>query len=86
MENKTVRPVYENFPHIEPNQPMDETEWWKFLKENRNEITAYFLKDLIRFRPTFCLGVHIFPEEQYHIYKLIYSHFWWCYHHGRLND
>jgi len=85
MENKTERPIYENIPYIYDSQPMVETIWWAFLTDNKDCLTGFFLKDFIRWKPGFCVGVHVFPSsEQLWIYKTIYKHFWWCKYHKKL--
>jgi len=75
MENKTERPVYD-LPRIPDDQPMNETDWYKFLKSQENTPTTFTMA-LIRYRPGFCLGVHCIPEGVRHNYKLIMDHFWW---------
>lgn len=74
------RPLFTPAEEIAGDQPMIETKFWAFLKENKDidEVNRY-IDALCLFlgKQGFVRGHHRLSEEQVTNHKHVFSHFWW---------
>lgn len=70
----------EILPFIAGDTPMNETEFWAWLKEHPEQDS--FVHALFAFCPKFNKEEYYISEEQIRSYRYTHQHFFWCKYNG----
>lgn len=82
---KSKRAKFNNFTHIDKNEPMLNTEFWSWLDKQEKQSIDNFIETLKTYMGSkgFDINKHILPDGQANIHRTIFHHYWWTFHHKK---
>ncbi len=69
------------FRYLLPNEPMDKTDWWKWLDANP-EAGDVFHVALLQYFEGFDKEKHVIPSQQLDWHRSVFSHYHWVKYHS----
>lgn len=78
--SESGRVPYPDLIILDPDEPMKDTHWYKWLKEDSAK-TDVFHEAFIMYLPGFDITKHTIPQIQLDRYRHIFQHFHWLKYH-----